>query len=353
MNDVIEAKLHFTRDDFRLNAELRIETSGITALFGPSGAGKTTLLRALAGLEHTEGVLMVAGEVWQSNDVCLPTHERAIGYVFQESSLFDHLCVKGNLEYGYKRAGRHPRITVAAATELLGLDQLLAKFPAELSGGERKRVAIARALLRNPKLMLLDEPLASLDIQHQREVLPFLEKLHKEAAIPMLYVSHIPDEIARIADHLVLMDRGSIIASGPLNEILTRFDLPIAHQGDASAVIETSHVGYDSEFDLSTLSFNGGELQVAGRVDAGRTRVRILARDVSLTLARQKDTSILNILPATVVDIAYDKPGQALVKLDASGTTLLSRITCKSLHALRIAAGTQVYAQIKTVALLG
>ncbi len=352
MSAAIEAQLTLNRDGFQLEAQLTIAAAGITALFGPSGAGKTTLLRALAGLEHASGTLRVDGEIWQENDTFLPPHKRAVGYVFQESSLFDHLPVQANLEYGFKRAAGSSPLTFDAAVELLSLATLLNKYPAELSGGERKRTAIARALLRNPRVMLLDEPLASLDIHHQREVLPFLERLHKETAMPMLYVSHSPDEIARIADHLILMDAGAITASGTLNDVLTRFDLPVAHEADAGAVIETHNSGYDPTFDLSTLSFGGGELQVAGTVPDATARVRILARDVSLTLARQTDTSILNILPAVVTDIAYDKPGQVLLKLDAKGTTLLSRITQKSRAALNIESGTEVFAQIKTVALL-
>jgi molybdate transport system ATP-binding protein len=355
MTAFIKAALTLERPGFELDARLNIPARGITALFGPSGAGKTTLLRALAGLEKCAGELTVDGRVWQNEQLFLPPQKRSIGYVMQESSLFDHLSVADNLVYGYRRtAPERRRFQLAEVTELLGLQSLLQRRSTELSGGERKRVAIGRALLSSPQVLLLDEPMASLDARHKQELMPFLERLHAQLKIPAVYVSHVPDEVARLADYLVLIDDGKTIAAGPTNEILTRFDLPIAHEYDASAVIETTPGDYDSEFDLTALEFAGGNLVVPGHVEQSTlpVRVRVLARDVSITLERQSGTSILNIVAASVAEISEDGVAQMLIRLDACGTPLLARITRRSAKALNITPGSTVFAQIKTVALL-
>jgi len=355
MTSQISAKLELNREAFSLNAELNIPASGITVLFGSSGAGKTTLLRAIAGLEKCSGKVQVADEIWQDETRFLSPHERALGYVFQESSLLEHLSVRGNLEYGYKRVAPGNRLMdFSTAVELLGLSSLLDRSATQLSGGERKRAAIARALLSSPKLLLMDEPLASLDQQHKNELMPFLENLRDQLSVPIIYVSHSPDEVARLADHLVLIEQGKVLATGPANEILTRFDLPLAHDFDASAIIETRPGAYDSQFDLSSLEFDGGSLLVPGKIQAtgSSLRVRILARDVSLTLQHQSETSILNIVAARVVEMSPDDSARMLVKLDANGIILLARITRKSGTALKLTPGLAVYAQIKTVALL-
>ena len=355
MSAAISIKLQLTRPGFTLAAEMDIADSGITAVFGPSGAGKTTLLRAIAGLEHGTGSISVGGELWQDEHVFLPAYQRSAGYVMQESSLFDHLNVRENLEYGYKRAkAPHRLIEFSAVVELLALQNLLDRRPARLSGGEQKRTAIGRALLRSPSLLLLDEPLASLDTRHKRELMPFLERLKSELNVPILYVSHLPDEVARLADNLVLMDRGNVLATGPINEVLTRFDLPVAHDVDAAAVVNTSPGDYDAQNDLTPLQIEAGTLWVTGRL-AGESsaRVRILARDVSLTLEKQSGTSILNIVPVTVIETSAEGTAGMLVKLDMGGTTILARVTRKSASALEIRPGKSLYAQIKAVALLG
>jgi molybdate transport system ATP-binding protein len=355
MSTGINVQLGLTKHGFSLNAAIDIPDNGITVLFGASGAGKTTLLRAIAGLEPSTGSLKVGSEIWQDKNICLPAHERACGYVFQESSLFTHLSVRGNLEYGYKRTDEPERcISFDRAIELLSLKELLDRPATQLSGGERKRVAIARALLRGPKILLMDEPLASLDARHKRELLPFLERLHSELNIPVVYVSHAPDEVARLADYLAVMNNGEILATGPINEILTRFDLPISHDADSGAVIATTPGSYDEQYGLTTLTFAGGSLLAPGRIDtdSGNIRVRVMARDISLTLQRQSGTSILNIVSATVLEFAEDGPAQTLVKLDADGTVLLARITRKSAADLNIMPGLKLYAQIKSIALL-
>jgi molybdate transport system ATP-binding protein len=355
MTTKLTARLKLSQDAFNLDVELEVHNQGITALFGPSGAGKTTLLRALAGLESCTGHISIGNQTWLNEHSCLPAHQRRSGYVFQEASLFDHLTVHGNLDYAFSRAASNNRlISYDDAVSLLDLGGLLQRPAAKLSGGERKRVAIARALLSNPAILLLDEPLASLDTARKAELLPFLEKLNDSINIPIIYVSHSPEEVARLAHQLILMDAGRITAAGPINEILTRFDLPIVLENDAAVVIDATPGYYDDEYDLTELIFVGGRLWAPGKLQHknDKVRVRVLARDVSLTLEQQTDTSILNIIPATVTDLMADASAQTLVRLDVAGTPLMARITRKSAAALELKPGKQLYSQIKTIALL-
>lgn len=353
----IEFSLELERGDFRLNAEARLPGSGVTALFGVSGSGKTSLLRCIAGLEQAgRGRLAVNGELWadSAQGLFMPPHQRALGYVFQEGALFPHLSVRANLEYGWRRtpAGRR-REQLDRVTEILGIGALLARYPQQLSGGEKQRVALGRALLNSPRLLLMDEPMAALDRPRKAEILPYLERLHAEAEIPVLYVTHDLDELARIADHLVLMEHGRILRQGPLGQMLSSLDLPIARDEDAGALIETTIMGHDQAYHLTRLQFSGGEILV-GRIDrpAGEPlRIRIHARDVSLTLEPPGLTSILNVVEARVVDMLEQGPGRIMVRLDVQGTPLLARITRKSQERLGLAPGMAVYAQIKSVAL--
>ena len=352
----IEARFNIVRGDFTLDAELKTPMQGITAVFGPSGCGKTTLLRALAGLEHCrDGYVTLGNEVWQDTREFVPPHRRSLGYVFQEANLFPHLTVQGNLEYGYKRLPESERrLTFDQVSELLGVEALLTRQVTHLSGGERQRVAIARALLTSPSLLLMDEPLAALDINSKTEIYPFLDRLNQELAIPILYVSHSPDEVARLADHLVLMESGKILASGPITDMLTRTDLPLAHSSDAESIIEAEVSDHDDNFQLSHLTFTGGKFTIPGTsLDLGKkVRLRILARDVSLTLAHQTDTSILNIFPAIVEEIMEENASQMTVRVSAQGVPILSRITRKSATALGLEVGKHVYVQVKSVATL-
>jgi molybdate transport system ATP-binding protein len=362
---VIEAVFHLPYPGFVLDVDLRLPEKGVTALFGHSGSGKTTLLRCFAGLERAPGGrLVVAGDVWQNDGegkkgIFLPTHKRSLGLVFQEASLFPHLTVRKNLEYGMKRAGNRRAEGFDACIDLLGIRPLLDRAPGSLSGGERQRVAVARALLTRPRLLLMDEPLAALDIKRKHEILPYLERLHDELDIPVLYVSHAPDEVARLADHLVLMEAGHVVASGALIETLARADLPLALKDDAGVVIEATLATVDGD-GLARLEFPGGCLWVSprGKQPGSRIRCRIHASDVSLALAKHGDSSILNILPATVAAVvATETPGHVLVQLKVRGADdaplLLARITERSRRALGIGLGQQVVAQIKSVALLG
>ena len=361
-NDGIRARLLLQRPAFTLDVDLALPGRGFIALFGPSGCGKTTCLRALAGLERARpGLVQVQGATWQDDaaGVWLPTHRRALGYVFQEASLFEHLSVRGNIAYAQKRAQRSGRgaaaVALDQAVELLGLAGLMDQGAATLSGGERQRVAIARALAAEPRVLLMDEPLAALDAGRKAELLPYLEALQRTLAIPVVYVSHAVDEVARLATHMVLLDAGRVRTSGSTEDLLARLDLPLA-QGDAAAtLVEGTLLRHDSAEHLSTLAFAGGELHVGSstaRPVGQRLRVRVQARDVSLTLARQSGTSILNIVPATVTGLREDSPGQWMVALDAGGARLLARITQRSVHALGIAPGRAVFAQVKGVALL-
>jgi molybdate transport system ATP-binding protein len=341
---------------FALDVDLDLPGSGVTALFGQSGCGKTTLLRCIAGLERGAGRLIVNGETWQDDARFMPTHQRPLGYVFQDARLFAHLDVARNLDFGLRRSRGAATVKRDAIIELLGLGPLLDRLPERLSGGEQQRVAIARALLAAPRLLLMDEPLASLDHARKQEFLPWLERLRDELDIPLIYVSHAPDEVARLADHIVVMDAGRAVAQGPLAETLARIDLPIKLGEDAGAVFAATVAERDAEWHLARVEFDGGELWVRDNgTPVGRAvRVRILARDVSIANSRHDDVSIMNLLPATVVaHAAEDHPSQVLVQLRVGETLLLGRLTRRSAQRLDLAPGREVWVQIKAVALVG
>lgn len=352
----VRARLVLRRDGFVLDAELEVPATGVTALFGPSGCGKTTLLRALAGLEKCAGgEVRVESAVWQSGAHFVPVHRRGVGFVFQESSLFPHLTVRGNLEYGLKRTpAERRRTTVDQAAGLLGVGHLLARRPAGLSGGERQRVALARALVTGPRLLLMDEPLASLDAGAKAEILPYLRRVPAELGIPALVVSHDLTEVVSLADHLVLMAQGRVLAAGPLNRMLTDPELPLASDPEASAVLAVRVLRQDTAYGLTDLEFSGGVVTVP-HLDlpvGAPARLRVRARDVSLTLERQTGTSILNALPARVAALKAAGTAQVVVVLEAGEARLLARITSKSADALQLAPGRAVHAQIKSLAIL-
>ncbi|MBK9018777.1 MAG: molybdenum ABC transporter ATP-binding protein [Sulfuritalea sp.] len=352
----IRARFQLSYPGFSLDVDLDLPGSGVTALFGQSGCGKTTLLRCMAGLERGAGRLDVNGEAWQDDSRFVPTHQRPLGYVFQDARLFAHLDVARNLDYGRRRTASADSLRRDPIVDLLGLGPLLDRMPARLSGGEQQRVAIARALLTSPRLLLMDEPLASLDHARKQEFLPWLERLRDELDIPLIYVSHAPDEVARLADHIVVMEAGRAVAQGPLAETLARIDLPIKLGEDAGAVFAASVAERDAEWHLARVEFDGGELWVRDSgVPVGReVRVRVLARDVSIANSRHDDVSIMNLLPATVVaHAAEDHPSQVLVQLRVGSTLLLGRLTRRSAQRLDLAPGREVWVQIKAVALIG
>jgi len=351
--------LHFDlrRPDFHLAIESHIPARGVTALFGRSGCGKTTLLRCIAGLEPAaRGRLVVDGQTWQSDDTFVPAHKRPVGYVFQEGRLFPHLSVQGNLDYGYRRIPVSERVVLPEEViDLLGLDSLLERRPAELSGGQRQRVAMGRALLTSPRVLLMDEPLAALDAISKAEILPYLERLHDELSIPVLYVSHSIDEVMRFADHMLLLEDGRLRAEGPIKELTTRGDLPLARAEDAVALLEAEVLEHDDEDHVSILGINGARLTLLREdLPVGRkVRISIHARDVSIALTPPRDISVLNCLPVTVRQIHEEtRPGETLLTLDVSGQPLLARITRRSLRALGLEPGMQVHALIKAVALV-
>jgi molybdate transport system ATP-binding protein len=352
----IEIRFRIDQGDFELDVDLCLPARGVSSLFGPSGCGKTTLLRAIAGLEHHAGGFLKVGDmIWQDAGHFVPPHRRPLGYVFQESSLFPHLSVQRNLEYGVRRVPESERrVSLEQATELLEIGALLERRPDTLSGGERQRVAIARALAVSPSILLMDEPLAALDVNRKQEILPYFESLHRELDIPVIHVSHSPDEVARLADHLVLLDSGRVVASGDVHEIFTRLDLSLAQESDAAAVIEAVVSDHDETYHLTCLEFAGGLVTVP-REDleiGARVRLRLAARDVSLTLAHQSDTSILNIFPAIIDEITDEDSAQVTLRLLAGEVPILARITRKSASDLDLCPGKPVYAQVKSVALL-
>ncbi len=379
----LHAKLR--RPGFYLDVDLQLPARGVSVILGPSGSGKTSCLRILAGLEPAAtGRVSVAGELWQDSaqGMLRPAHQRAVGYVFQEASLLAHLSVQANLRFGYNRTpAAERRHGWDHGLELLGIGHLLARMPHTLSGGERQRVAIARALASSPRVLLMDEPLAALDAQRKDDILPWLEQLHAQLDIPVVYVTHSPDELARLGDYAVLLDNGSVRASGPVLDLMTRLDLPLAH-GDAAATLLLAQVGSNTpDPSLCELCFAGGSLvlpQTRSTPLPAHTpvRVRIQARDVSISLVMPELTSVLNILPAIVLELAKDGPGQMLVRLqigahNGSDTApqaapqtarhtalktvaplLLARISQLSARRLGLVPGMAVYAQVKGVAMV-
>lgn len=355
---VLRIALSMTRPDFGLAVNLMLPAHGITVLFGPSGSGKTTLLRCVAGLEQATGVVALEGDLWQDSQHHLfkPTWKRDIGYVFQEASLFAHMDVQQNLDYGVRRVHRSGNTqTLDHAVELLGIGHLLGRSTGSLSGGERQRVAIARALATQPKLLLLDEPLAALDLARRREVLPWLERLHDELRIPVLYVTHSVEELARLADHLVMLESGSIKVCAPVTESMASLEVAIAIGDEAGIVAAGEIVDRSSGDHMAQIRF--GTNLVWGR-DPGLVlgqpvRLRILARDVSLSLSKHDDTTIQNRLQGVIESIDPDAhPSQTLVRVRCGATVILSRVTQRSLRSLGLQVGTCVWCQVKSVALI-
>jgi len=358
-NAMIVAKFQAQYAEFTLHADLELPAKGVTVLSGVSGSGKTTLLRAMAGLErHTHSYFAVDGEVWQdeSTGIFIPTYQRPLGYVFQEPSLFAHLSVRGNLEFGRRRARNSQHlIDIGTAIDLFGIGHLLERSPSQLSGGERQRVAIARVLASNPELLLLDEPLAALDFKRKQEILPYLEQLRDTLDIPIIYVTHSADELARLADHVVVLEAGRVVATGSLADMMARLDLPSHLANDLGVIVDATVTAIDTRYGLMELSFSGGTIQVVhqAQVVGSRLRLRIRARDVSITLARQSNTSILNQFCALVVSEAVSPDGaQVMIRLTVGDTFLLAQITRRSRDELLIAPGTTVWLQVKAVAVL-
>jgi molybdate transport system ATP-binding protein len=359
---VISARFSGARGKFKLDVAFEAPMHGITAIFGPSGCGKTTILRCISGLDHLPGRLSVGGDVWQDEAGRFrQPHDRPIGYVFQEPSLFPHLSVRKNLLYGHQRAlsaGVSDQIPFDDVVRLMGIHPLLDRTTTSLSGGERQRVAIGRAILSQPRLLLMDEPLSSLDERNKEEILPYFEALHDTLSIPILYVSHDIAEVERLGDVLVLVDEGRVLASGPLEELLPDSRLPIARRSDAATVVDAVVKAFDSTYALTEMSIYGESLFIPGRVaDVGKTRrVRIAAADVSLSADHPSQTSILNVIPAQIREIHEVNDAQANIVMSIGhregGPALLARISRRACHTLNFVAGQKIYAQVKAVSLV-
>ena len=361
----IHLQIQLNRSAFMLDVDLQLPVQGITAIFGASGSGKTTLLRAVAGLEkNQQGRIQIGAHIWQDTQkgIDLPTWQRPLGYVFQESSLLPHLTVSDNLNFGLKRAlktsgNAQPDAAKAlqASIELLGIGNLLQRMPDQLSGGERQRVAIARAIAMQPQLLLMDEPLASLDAARRQEIFPWLSKLRDELKMPMLYVTHSADEVARLADHLVVLDKGNVKAQGPVSTVLTQVVNPVVVGEDAGALIAGRIGQVDTQWHLSRIDFEGGcvWMRDAGLPVGKAVRIRILARDVSLATSEPQNTSIQNQLRGTIQSITPDAhPSQVMVVLKCGAEEVMARVTKRAVDELGLQVGQPVWAQVKSVALV-
>jgi molybdate transport system ATP-binding protein len=330
---MIEIRHRIQKDAFTLDVDVDIPDTGVTGVFGESGSGKTTLLRCIAGLDGDGG---------------LPVHRRNIGYVFQEPGLFPHLDVRGNINYGARRANVR-RIEERYVVDMLGLEDLLDRRPDTLSGGEAQRVAIAAALLRSPDLILMDEPLASLDRRRRDELLPYIDRLHQELSIPIVYVSHDIGEISRLCDHLLVLDAGRVVAQGSLFDVLSHADAPVLAGRNAGVVLWATPV--DHEDGLTRFDFGDGDIWVTGVIDAVQhpLRLRIAASDVSIARERPSASTILNILRATVEEIREVDAATAMVRLGLGNQELLAQVTNRSVARLGLRAGERVFAQVKSV----
>jgi len=354
--DLLRTRLLHRYENFTLQCEVDLPAQGFTIIFGRSGCGKTTLLRCIAGLTRAEGEVYFREQCWQNAKNFLPVHQRPLACVFQQPALFPHLDVGGNLEFALDRVKSDAqKISLDDVIAWLALENLLTHTPSQLSGGQQQRVAIARALLASPQVLLMDEPLASLDLDSKAEILPYLEQLRTRLSIPVLYVTHSADELARLADHLVLLEDGKVRAAGGLHELLTRPDLPLAHLDDAAAVLEAVILQHDKHYHLSQVSVEGGSLTVALSTLAvgSKTRVRILARDVSITLQPIEQSSIQNSLRVRITDISPDRDtARVLVRLELEGAYILARITRRAADQLALQIGQWIYAHIKATALM-
>jgi molybdate transport system ATP-binding protein len=355
--DIISCRFAGKLGGFSLDAAFDTPAQGVTALFGPSGCGKTSVLRCMAGLQRVEsGYCRVGDDIWQDDSSFLPTWKRPVGYVFQEASLFPHLSVRENMLYGAPRNGGR-MVHFDEVTELLGVARLIDRMPRHLSGGERQRVAIGRALLSEPRLLLMDEPLAALDRETKDQILPFLDRLHDRLSMPIIYVSHDIMEVERFADRIVLMRQGRVIADGSLTDVMSNPDLPLARAREASVVLDAEVTGYDAAYGLARLQVPGGEMVAPSpplKPHLHR-RIRIGAGDVSLSLEHAQQTTILNILPARITSATQLPTGDMLAVLrlgaDGEGVALLARVTRRSWETLHLREGLRVFAQVKGVSM--
>lgn len=389
-NYQIQGDIRVEKNNFILDVSINFPLNGVTGIFGHSGAGKTTLLRSIAGLEAFKGQLFFGESYWQQKGYgkSLPAHQRSIGYVFQDAGLFPHLTAEGNLRFAEKRATEKSIISFDQVVELLSLSKLLNNKPEQLSGGEKQRVAIARALLIAPKILLLDEPLASLGRTHKEDILPYLERLKGELNIPMLYVSHNMDEIAQLSDHILLLENGNKLAEGPIHQVTSQLvvceqlmsDAGVVMEGKVTAVhddwhlVEAAIVSSTENPTVTNESASSGIVlnkSITKKSELNNSlwlknnnftvdetvRIRILAKDVSISKNKPALSSILNQLPGSIVEILNDKHDQAIMHVkvccnESPDQFVIASITKKSLEELALAVGSTVWLQIKSVAVI-
>lgn len=357
--DMIAVAFRDRIGDLDLDVAFDVPATGVTALFGPSGCGKTTTLRCIAGLHRARsGRCMVRGDIWQAERLFRPAHQRAVGYVFQEPSLFPHLSVAGNLLFGAPAGSDRVSEDFSRVVTLLRIEPLLDRSPVRLSGGERQRVAIGRALLSRPRLLLMDEPLSALDQPTKEEIMPFLETLHAQADVPIFYVSHDIAEVENLADHLVMIEGGKCVASGRLTQIQSDMSSILALSSTPAVTLDATVVDYDAEFGIARFELNGAFLNVPTEpVGYGaRRRLRICADDVSLTRSSHADSTIENRLAVTILECRAAGRSENILLLglgdDGGGDRLLARVTRRSWARLELAIGNKVFAQIKGAALV-
>ena len=358
--ETLSIDVRLPRQDFELAVTTELAMDGVTAIFGPSGSGKSSLLRTIAGFEQPRsGSIFFGDAVWfhSQRNVHLPPHRRPVGYLFQDARLFSHLDVAGNLAYAERRARRErARMDATRIRDALDLSPILKRQVSQLSGGERQRVALARTLLTRPRLLLLDEPLAALDQARKEDILPYLERLPRDFGVPTLYVSHDIDEVAHVADRILVLARGRIQAAGPTAEMLERFDLaPYTGRFEAGVLVEGDVTGHDERLKLTAIDLHGATLTVpyAPDVAAGtHVRLRIRARDVALATQAPTGLSIRNVLPGTIARLEVDpQAGSAELLIDIGGPRLRARLTLAAVEDLRLEEGLPVFALIKSVSL--
>lgn len=346
------------KDGFKLDCTFDFPDSGITVLFGASGSGKTTVLRCVAGLERAQGYVIVEDMEWQNDEkkIFLPTWERPLGYVFQEASLFPHLTAGQNIEFAVKRSkSADAKERMHEAIELLGIEKLLQRKPAQLSGGERQRVAIARAVATEPRILLFDEPLAALDFKRKSEILPWLEKLKSNLHIPMLYVTHSAEEVMRLADHLIVMEDGKIKTSGTLSEVLSNIDMPVQIGEDTGVLLRGTVVSKDSQWSLMTVQCGNISLTIAdnGLPVGTSVPLRILAKEVVFSKEKPQGLSVRNCIEGTVEGISdHTDPSKALVRVNCAGQIIVGKLTRLALNELQITNGSRIWLLIKSVAVV-
>ena len=351
----IDFKYRKRFDSFELDSAFSIADKGVTVLFGPSGCGKSTLLNCIAGLEKSDSAYGVIDNNLiddDKNNICLATHERNIGYVFQDSRLFPHLNVLDNIAYGFKRTNGN-KLNIEDVIEIFSINKLLKSFPHQLSGGQKQRVALARAIITDPQLLILDEPLSALDYNSKKELLPYIQRLNKEFSIPIIYVSHDLKEVLHIGDNIVLMDKGKVIDQGNLVDLCVTQPLLTQEEG-RSFVLNGEVTKVNFEEKISTVNCQNHELLLSGNMLEIYQQVRILihAKDVSLSLNRTVNTSILNIIPVKVSHVHEEDNGKHLVECSLGEVKILSVISIRSLHKLKIKPGIELFAQFKATAVV-